>query len=230
MALTAWFVASATGQFGYPQPVDEYESLTYSDGCLRCGISGEQRAPFRFLSEPKARHSDFLQLNWLFDELFVTPSVRDELQQSALTGFDFLPALRHRTGEPLQGRVQLRIQTILPPALDPSTLQPVTCRPHNEEWTESSQRFEDAARAAGSMRYPPDHPYCGRVKYHRPPSTLPNVAASAFEGAPDIAKSNEWFGSGGAAHRLIICSERFVELVKSRQWRGIRFSELQLSP
>src|ERR1700722_5708817 len=70
-----WYRLQATGHFGYPQPEVGYESWVYDPNsyCGRCGIGGAQRNPFRFRSEPKARHSKFYQLNWVFDEFFVRP-------------------------------------------------------------------------------------------------------------------------------------------------------------
>lgn len=64
---------NAQGHHGYPQPEDEYQGLVYSGYCLRCGISGQQIAPFRLKRSQRAEHSDFLQINWFFDAFFVTP-------------------------------------------------------------------------------------------------------------------------------------------------------------
>jgi hypothetical protein len=210
--------------------VDDYELLIYTEVCLRCGIAGAQRSSFRFHSEPKARHSDFLQLNWVFDEFFVTPEVRSDLEAAGLSGVGFLPAVLHRKGVPLQTRLQLQISTILPLGVDTRRLQPVTCRPRNEEWSKASQKVDDAARAAGAMKFPSDYPYCGRVKHHHPQSAPLQMKRSSLEGAPDIAKTQEWFGSGGAADRKIVCSDRFVDLARTRGWRGIQFEELVVEP
>jgi hypothetical protein len=62
----AWYEITARSHFGYPQPEDGWLEATYSSTCLRCGIHGSQRAPFRFRSEPKPGRSHFLQLNWVF--------------------------------------------------------------------------------------------------------------------------------------------------------------------
>lgn len=227
---SGWWIARATGNFGYPQPEEGYEELTYTDVCLRCGIVGTQQGSFRFRSEPKARHSDFLQLNWVLDELFITPEVRSDLEAACFSGVGYLPAVLHRTGAPLRTRLQLQISTTLPLGVETVRLQPVTCRPRNEEWSRASQRVDDAARAAGAMKYPPDYPYCGRVKYHHPQATPLRMSRSSLEGAPDVARTQEWFGSGGAADRKIVCSDRFVDLARTRAWRGIQFEELEVEP
>ncbi|MGS2727906.1 hypothetical protein ACU8DI_15295, partial [Psychroserpens sp. BH13MA-6] len=64
-----------TEQFGYPQPEDDfgYMELTYEPniGCPTCHIGIKQNNPFRFRSEPKAKNSQFIGLNWVFDQIFV---------------------------------------------------------------------------------------------------------------------------------------------------------------
>ena len=215
-----WYVVGATSHFGYPQPEDGYARATYDVAgyCERCGAGGVQRRPFRFRSEPKPSHSQLLQLNWIFDELFVRPEVPDVFERERVTGVGFGPALHHRTGRALKGIQQLIILTILQPGLQTDGLQTVTCKPDNEE---ARSEF------GGPKRYPPDYPFCGRVKYHwRQPLAF---APHTFAEVPDIAKSHEWFGSGGAANRAILVSGRVVDLIKAHKWRGLRTEPVALS-
>src|SRR5262245_24513230 len=156
----SWYVIGATSHFGYPQPEDDYRAATYDSAgyCARCGIGTVQRRPFRFRSEPRARHSHFLQLNWIFDEFFVRPEVRVVFLQENIEGIGFTPAVRHRGGQALESIEQLTILTILQPGLETHGLEPVTCRPNNEEATSELHNSTSLA----------DLPYCGRVKYHWP--------------------------------------------------------------
>ena len=215
-----WFNVGATSHFGYPQPEGSYARTTYDVAgyCDRCGIGGVQRHPFRFRSEPKASRSQFLQLNWVFDELFVRPEVQTVFEREGVSGVGFGPALHHRTGRALESIQQLIVLTILPPGLQTEGLQTVTCKPDNEE--AASESF------GGPKRYPPDYPFCGRVKYHWP-QTL-RFARGTFAEAPDVAKSHEWFGSGGAADRAILVSQRIVDLIKAHKWRGLRTESVRL--
>ena len=216
-----WYHIHATGHFGYPQPEDSYAVSTYGDGyCDRCGIGGAQCIPFRLRSEPKSRPSQFLQLNWVFDEFFVRPEVESALQGAAISGIGFGPVLRNKTGEQLPTVRQLKVSTVLPEALDHAILQPVTCKQDNEEgppWY-----------GGGKPRYAPDYPYCGRVKYHWPDNLRFNV--NAFADAPDVVKSFEWFGSGGAASRAVLVSERVIEVIEEHKWRGIKWTVVQFGP
>ena len=76
-----WFLLEAQGHHGYPEPDIDYPTVTddLSDYCPICGIGGVQIAPFRLQAEPKASRSQFIQLNWIFDEYFVRESARDGL-------------------------------------------------------------------------------------------------------------------------------------------------------
>lgn len=64
---------------GYPQPDENFGYLraTYdlTEWCDACGIGLKQKAPFQMKGEPKWGRRGILQLNWVFDEYFVTPEV-----------------------------------------------------------------------------------------------------------------------------------------------------------
>jgi hypothetical protein len=206
----------AQGHHGYPQPENDYYNSLYAAFCLRCGVHGPQRAPFRLKRALLAPHSSFVQLNWIFDAWFVHPELATELAGSGIWGASFGPVLDHRTGDELPDRRQLLTNAVIR-CVETSRLPVVTCRPDNEEskWN----------MAAGRTRYNASTPYCGSVKHH-PPISVP-IKFDALGNAPDLFQTAEWFGSGGAAHRLTLCSKRFAELVTSRGWRGLEFRSVQ---
>jgi hypothetical protein len=75
-----WLVLVPDWHHGYPQPDEEtfgYLMATYdlTDFCKECGVGLRQRAPFQMKAEPKWGRKGILQLNWVFDEYFVTPEV-----------------------------------------------------------------------------------------------------------------------------------------------------------
>lgn len=94
---------------GYPQPEDRYEFETYDNcsTCSLCKIGRRQRSPFRMLREPKWGTRSILQLNWVFDEFFVTPSAWQIVFEPF--GIKCIPVLRHNNGQPLETVVQLDI-------------------------------------------------------------------------------------------------------------------------
>ena len=104
-----------TGQFGYPQPEDYYEEITYetSNACLTCNIGLEQKNEFRFKSEPKAKHSQILGLNWVFDQIFVRQIVKEVFEKEKVTGITFSQPVNNKTGFQIQGLYQLRVDNIV---------------------------------------------------------------------------------------------------------------------
>jgi hypothetical protein len=73
-----WLTLEPAWHHGYPQPNEldfGYLAATYdlTNYCERCGIGKNQKAPFQMKREPKWVKRSILQLNWVFDEYFVTP-------------------------------------------------------------------------------------------------------------------------------------------------------------
>jgi hypothetical protein len=103
-----WLNLQPDWHHGYPQPDDDfgYTRTTYdpSDYCTSCGVGGHQKAPFVMAGEPKWGTRSILQLNWVFDEYFVTPEVAKTLFEPF--GIGSRPVLNRR-GSELQTAVQL---------------------------------------------------------------------------------------------------------------------------
>jgi len=217
-----WFYIGATGHFGYPQPSGDfgYIEMTYdtSNYCSLCGIGGQQKAPFRFSGEPKSRHSHFIQLNWVFDEIFIRPEVRIVFDAEKVSGIAYEPAIIHKSEKTLASLQQLRILHNAPPGLLTAKLNKVTCKINNEESHVRPKHHQDDWKKV----------FCGRVKYHYPTKCLTEYRNGTFRGAPDILKSSEWFGSGGSASQLIIVSRRVADIVTERKWRGLYFVPITL--
>jgi hypothetical protein len=216
-----WLVMSANGHHGFPMPDDDfgYREATYdvSRSCARCGIGAEQNAPFRIRSEFKASRSHFMQLNWVFDEFFVRTAVAASVEAHGISGISFVATLLHRSNQPSQGVVQMKIGTQLTQAFDVSELQPVTCKPQNEEWRPDLPEWLWK-----------QGPHCGAVKFHERKRGPFRVSRTALDGAPDVVRSCEWFGSGGSAYHLVIVSKRFRQLFTSLGWRGVSFQPIEL--
>jgi len=182
---------------------------------------GVQRIPFRFRSEPKAPHSQFLQLNWVFGEFLVRPEVVAGLKGAGITGDTLEPALHHKTSRALETIGQMVISSALAAGLDIGDLQPVSCKPDNEEgppWY-----------GGGQPRYPKDYPYCGRVEYHWPQGPALRFRRRPFASAPEIVKSFERFGSGGSASQAALISERAVGVIEAHRWRGVAWREVEFA-
>jgi len=89
IAAARWLNLTPDWHCGYPQP-DElafgYREATYdtSEYCPVCGVGLKQKAPFQMRGEPKWGRRSILQLNWVYDEYFVTP----EAWKSVFYSFD----------------------------------------------------------------------------------------------------------------------------------------------
>ena len=84
IAAARWLLVMPDWHHGYPQPHADrfgHRDVTYdlTEYCPRCGIGLRQKAPFQMTGEPRWGHRAILQLNWVFDEYFVTPGVWAEV-------------------------------------------------------------------------------------------------------------------------------------------------------
>lgn len=209
-----WLVLFSSGHFGYPQPEDSYMQATYdvSAYCETCGMGAVQRNPFRLRSEPKQKKSHFLQLNWVFDEFFVRSEVKNAFEREHISGVEFVNPVLHKNGAPIVSLLQVKIKDTLPAGLVLAGLQPVTCKEGDEE-------------SSGSR---PGRTFCGRIKYHHPQRGSIAFPRSVLANAPDIVKSNEYFGSGGEAHRLVLISRKTADIIKRHKWRGLLLQPARL--
>jgi hypothetical protein len=112
LAEAQWLELVPDWHHGYPQPNEEafgYREATYelTGFCERCGIGMKQRAPFQLKAEPKWGRNGILQLNWVFDEYFVTPQAWRTLFKPR--GIACRPVLNTK-GVELETVVQLRIE------------------------------------------------------------------------------------------------------------------------
>jgi hypothetical protein len=107
-----WFNLMSDWHHGYPQPHEldfGYREATYdlTIYCERCGIGLKQKAPFQMKGEPKWGKRSILQLNWVFDEYFVTPDAWALVFKPL--GIGCRPVLNPKGGE-LKTVVQLVVQ------------------------------------------------------------------------------------------------------------------------
>ncbi len=213
-----------TGQTGYPQPEDTYLEVTYdlSDACPTCEIGKSQKAPFRFRSEPKSKRSQFIGLNWVFDEVFVRTEVTEVLKKEGIQGLRFSRPVKNGTGAELESIYQMHVDTILCDSLGTSTLRFETCEMPRDE---SMVRF---LKANGSQLM--DGPFCGKCKFNYPRKNEEEILLpeSVRQVVVDVVRSSEWFGSGGSAGRPIFVSEAFKSLYDKMKWRGLSFHNTKI--
>jgi hypothetical protein len=190
-----WCTLGVTSHFGYPQPEDdfEYRRTTYSPNgaCDRCGMGGVQVAPFRLRKAPTRKGPRLLQLNWVFDEFFVSSAARRHIEAAGHLGLRFEDVVLHGPGAAVPGWFQVRITEVLPPCIDTDGL---------------------VAEKCGS---------CSRIKYNYPCGEMLRLLSPPPESTLDIVKTSEWFGSGASARRLVLVSQPFVRMILDGGWRGV---------
>lgn len=120
IAAARWHALQPAWHHGYPQP-DElsfgYRKATYdlSDWCPACGAGMRQIAPFQMKREPTWGRNSILQLNWVFDEYFVTPKLWESVFRPH--GVEKLPVLGP-AGQELSTVVQLVVEQTVPVVTD----------------------------------------------------------------------------------------------------------------
>ncbi len=198
--MAEWFLVQAR-ETGYPEPHENFEfrKITYDlqRYCFECGVERIQKSNFLINGMPKLK-VDIFCLNWIFDELFVREPVNQVVKESAIRGVTFDIVIHSKTKRTLEGISQLKVDYILKAGLDSYNCNIEKCRDHKTGATE--------------IKY--NYPYKGGVTLDK----------SIFPKEIDIAKTNEWFGSGHEAHRLILCSRKFYDLAIKEKWKGLKFS------
>lgn len=179
---------------GYPQPEEDFGFLraTYdlSEWCDACGIGLKQKAPFQMKGEPKWGRRAILQLNWVFDEYFVTPEVWSSVFKPH--GIAFRPVMNTKLAE-LKTVVQLVVEEEVGIVTDGL-----------------------ASERCGK---------CGRVKYL--PVTRGPFPALAEEPSRAIARTREYFGSGGQADKRVIISQDIGRALVAQKVRGASVQPVQ---
>jgi hypothetical protein len=210
-----WFHLS-TGQFGYPQPEKDFGYLnqTYdiNNACPTCNIGLRQANEFRFKSEPKASNSQFIDLNWVFDQIFLRQPIEEIFLEETVTGISFSIPVFNKTGKPLETIKQLRVDTIIVDGLITDNLKIEICEYPKEK---SQIKF---LTAIGSRLI--KGPFCGQIKFNYPQRKSFEFRKNSFSNMPDIIRTVEWFGSGGSASRPIFISYKVYEIIKRFKWRG----------
>jgi hypothetical protein len=221
----AWLYASV-GEFQYPQPERSYIEGTYdiTNYCPFCGMGAVQNNPFRLKSDFKQKAARFLGLLWVHDVVFVRPEVKKLFEKAGIREVEYSHPIHHKSGKPIETVYQMQIKTVARGGLISKGLNAVTCKKNNEE----GLNMRPPGGCHGINRSIEEYKYCGRVKYHYPMTTMIEFRKSVLDKLPDVAMSEEYFGSGGAADNLILISRRFADLVKEYKLRGLKFRPIKI--
>ncbi len=221
---TNWYHIT-TGQFGFPQPENDfgYIDKTYdsSTACLTCNIGLRQKDEFRFRSELKAKHSQFLGLNWVFDQVFVRQEVKDIFEKEQVTGIEFSQPVINKTGLPITGLYQIRVDSLLSIGLLTDNLKSEVCELPKDKSMLKFLKVNSSKLAEG--------PFCGQTKYNFPQGdNCIKLNADALDNKTDFVRLDYYFGSGGSANRPIIILDRVKQIIDREKWRGAFLQQIEL--
>jgi hypothetical protein len=101
----------------------------------------------------------------------------------------------------------LHIDTVLDKGFDNYNTKTITCKINNEENLNTNKASQ----------------CCGQVKFHHPMIGGYLFDKDIFDKNFDIVHSNEYFGSGGSASRLLIVSKRVKDIVDKNKLKGLSF-------
>jgi hypothetical protein len=104
-----------TWHHGYPMPDEEnfgyLRGFDLTEYCSDCGIGLRQIAPFQMKGAPKWGRRSILQLNWVFDEYFVTPELWTTIFEPLDIGS--IPVLSARNQTVIDSVVQLKVEQLV---------------------------------------------------------------------------------------------------------------------
>jgi hypothetical protein len=216
MAKANWFYLTV-GEHQYPQPEDGFGYLRATFNldhyCESCGIGKSQNAPFRLKTMPKQPNNQFWGIHWEHGAIFIRFQAKRSLESANIKGISFSKPVLHKKGLEVDEMWQMHIGTELGTGVDSYNLPKETC-----EYVDDKESNEGMA---GKLIH-----YCGRIKYNFPKRGGMTFAESCFHDAPDIVRSNEWFGSGGTAFQLPIVSKRLKQIIEKNKFKGVGFTPI----
>jgi hypothetical protein len=197
-----WCTLRGCGILRPNEPVGGYWSRRYYDDiCLDCGSGWTQVAPFCLAKEPKLGRNAFASFGG--DELFARNEVLAKFKAEGIRGIETRPVLVEKTGNPAVSLEQILVTHVAEPAIADDFVEHEHYR-----WTDCSG--------------------CGcrwHLYYNR--GMLP-LRRLGLRTDVDFQMTNEWFGSGAAARREILVSNRVVRLILENQWKGADLSPVQI--
>lgn len=201
-----WLSVYSERRVGYPQPEKNfgYQEITYNSDsyCDHCGAGLIQQDDFRIKKAPSWGKYDFMELNWIGDELFVSDKAKQVLLENEIEGISFRTVKNSKGLENLAGISQLIIEEGLGSALI-----------HFQEGIKQEEVCKK----------------CGITKYTLSGEATLKYRRTAFPHGPDFVKSKEIFGSGQyAAKQVLISQKAYRVLILNKLDKGLVFEPINL--
>lgn len=207
MKQAEWFSIRSKFRWEYPQPEEfsEYKHLTYNnkDYCHSCGCGLKQQDLFQIKKAPIWGKRNFLMLNWVHDELFLSGIAKEIIQKSGIQGIKLLNVKQYEKDFIFDDIYQMYINNILEPGLIDK---------------QNSVKLTIGCNNCGSTKYL----YSGRgLSYRR--EIFDKIKSS------DAVKSFETFGDGLACSRIIFISRKLYDLLlKNNLDKNLAFEPIKM--
>lgn len=188
----SWLVIRAKSRAEFPQPEDSYKNITYDDSnyCTKCGSGLVQKESFMLNKTPKWGRKNFVMLNWIESELFVSDSVANKFQQMNIQGLEIKDVLNYKTKDSLDNIKQLKISNILAEGM------------LNKDSTISINKCKK----------------CNTLKYLISGKEQLVFNREIFTDQPSIVKTKEVFGDGLVNLQMILISQELYQVIKKNKW------------
>jgi len=200
-----WLSCRSGWRYGYPQPNQEnmgYRFTTYNSEnyCIHCGKGLVQKESFVIKKEPNWGTRNFLMLNWVHDELFMTRKAESLLEKANLTGFSSYAVLNTK-GSNMEGVRQIYVKKILEKGLSNEAISEVIVCPQCN--------FKKYMNKIGSVCYKKN--------------TFENIS-------DDIVKSQEKFGEITCSSIIFVSQKFYKTVTENKLNRGLIFEPVRLIP
>jgi len=197
-----WLKVRGTWYSGYPQPERDYEyiNITYdsSNYCDECYKGLIQKDSFRMRKKPNFGAKNFMVLNWVHDELFVSGKVETIFRENDVKGIDFYKVLSKSQKE-MENTKQLYIENYIAPGFMPESIEKELICPKCD-FIKYLKKF-------------------GFIYYNK--ETFNNVNV-------DIVKSQDKFGEITCSSHIIVNQRLRKIILDNNIGRGLIFEPLQL--
>ena len=201
-----WLAVRSSWLSQYPQPKDSYKFTTYdaTDYCegnlpkYICEKGLVQKECFVLAKEPNWGSRNFMMLNWVWDELFISMKAEEVLKNSGLKGFEIYDVL-NKSKKKFDGIKQIFIKTYI-----------------------------DEGLSADSIQKKYICPKCNFTKYLQKTGSLRFYKIVFKDIHSDIVKTTDKFSELSCISLILVTHKFYDVIKKAKLERGLVFEPIEL--
>ena len=197
-----WLRVRSTWRPAYPFPAEDngylYDTYNTTNYCSKCGAGLVQEKRFRISKRINWSTRNFFMLNWIHDELFLSPKAQALLSASGFTGFHFLNT-HDKVGNVYPEVSQLIVENTTTPGLSPECVDRILVCSE-----------------------------CGRTRFMVKPGVMRYSQSSIDGIESDIVKTGEQFGEITCSREILVSQRLYQLLATEKLDRGLVFEPIVL--